>query len=132
MNYLLDTNVCIRFLTGRSIPVKNKIESLDSRSLFICSVVRGELFYGANKSNNPEKSLSVLKNFLSNFPDINYDSVACEQYGIIRAYLEKNGTPIGPYDIQIAAIALANKFTLVTHNIKEFSRISGISLEDWE
>jgi tRNA(fMet)-specific endonuclease VapC len=132
MKYLLDTNVCIQFITGRSVALKEKIENTDVSSLFICSVVRGELEYGARKSNNPEKTLSVLKNFLSSFPEIGYDSVAAEHYGIIRAELEKQGTPIGPYDMQIAAIALANNFTLVTHNTKEFKRINNLLIEDWE
>lgn len=132
MRYLLDTNVCIRFITGRCLPLKEKIENTDISSMLICSVVRGELEYGARKSNNPEKALSVLKKFLSNFPEIGYDSVAAEQYGIIRAELEKKGTPIGPYDMQIAAIVLANSFTLVTHNTREFERIDSLLLEDWE
>lgn len=132
MKYLLDTNVCIQFITGRSPAVKEKIESSDLSSLFICSVVRGELEYGARKSNNPEKTLSILKNFLSNFQRIDYDSAAAEQYGIIRIELEKQGIPIGPYDMQIASIALANSFTLVSHNTREFNRIKGLLLEDWE
>lgn len=132
MKHLLDTNVCIQFITGRSLAIKEKIERSDLSSLFICSVVKGELEYGARKSNNPERTLSVLKNFLLNFQEIDYDSAAAEQYGIIRAELEKQGLPIGPYDMQIASIALANNFTLVSHNIREFSRIKGLLLEDWE
>jgi tRNA(fMet)-specific endonuclease VapC len=132
MKYLLDTNVCIQFITGRSISVKENIEKNDLSSLFICSVVRGELEYGARKSNNPEKTFDVLMNFLSSFPEISYDSNAAMQYGIIRAELEKKGTPIGAYDMQIAAIALTNNMTLVSHNIKEFKRVQGLLLEDWE
>jgi len=132
MKYLLDTNACIQFITGRSVALKEIIENTDVSFLFICSVVRGELEYGARKSNDPEKTLSVLQNFLSIFPEIGYDSAAAKQYGIIRANLEKKGTPIGPYDMQIAAIALANNFTLVTHNTKEFKRINNLLIEDWE
>jgi len=132
MKYLLDTNVCIRFLTGRSISVKDKIDNADITTLYICSVVRGELEYGARKSNYPEKTLRILKDFLSNFQEIHYDSSAAEQYGIIRAELEKKGLPMGPYDMQIAAIALTNKMVLVSHNKREFSRIDNLILEDWE
>ncbi len=132
MNYLLDTNVCIRFLTGRSTSIKNKIKNIDLSSLFICSAVRGELEYGARKSNNPEKSITVLKDFLSNFQEVNFDTIAAEHYGIIRAALEKQGLPIGPYDLQIASIALAHNFALVSHNTGEFSRIPHLQLEDWE
>jgi tRNA(fMet)-specific endonuclease VapC len=132
MNYLLDTNVCIQFLTGRSEEVRKKIKSKDFSTLYICSVVKGELEYGARKSNNQEKSLTVLHNFLINFPEIGYDSLSAEKYGIIRSDLEKRGLPIGPYDMQIAAIALAHNFTLVSHNVREFQRIEGLLLEDWE
>lgn len=132
MKYLLDTNVCIQFITGRSFAIKDKIEHSDLSSIYICSVVRGELEYGARKSKYPEKTLSVLINFLSNFSEIDYDSAAAKQYGIIRAELEKLGQPIGPYDMQIASIALANDFTLVSHNTGEFERVNGLLLEDWE
>lgn len=132
MKYLLDTNVCIRFLNGKSVSIKNKIESIDITSLFICSIVRGELEYGARKSNNPKNTLAVLKDFLSNFPKIDFDTVAAQEYGIIRAYLEKRGNVIGPYDMQIAAIARANNMTLVSHNTREFSRIDELLLQDWE
>ena len=132
MNYLLDTNVCIQYITGRSIPLKEKIAGSDISTLFICSIVRGELEYGARKSRNPEKNLSILKSFLKSFPETVYDSTAAEYYGIIRAQLEKLGQPIGPYDMQIASIALANNFTLITHNTKEFSRVKNLIIEDWE
>jgi tRNA(fMet)-specific endonuclease VapC len=132
MKYLLDTNVCIRYLTGRSVSVKNNIESIDKSSLLLCAVVKGELAYGARKSNNPEKSLEILKGFFSSFADLPYDAVAAEQFGIIRVSLEKQGMPIGPYDMLIAAIAIANSVSLVTHNTREFSRIAGLSIVDWE
>ena len=94
MKYLLDTNACIQFITGRSVALKEIIENTDVSFLFICSVVRGELEYGARKSNDPEKTLSVLQNFLSIFPEISYDSAAAKQYGIIRADLEKREHPL--------------------------------------
>jgi len=132
MNYLLDTNVCIRFLTGRSQSIKDKIEKTDISALFICSVVRGELEYGARKSNNPERTFSVLREFLSNFPEVDFNTRAAEYFGLVRSELEKKGQTIGPYDMQIAAIALANDFILVTHNMKEFERIRNLKIEDWE
>ena len=132
MNYLLDTNVCIQFLTGRSDAVRQEIKSRDFSTLFICSIVKGELEYGARKSTNPQKSRTVLHNFLINLPEIGYDSLAAEEYGIIRSNLEKRGLPIGPYDMQIAAIAIAHNFTLVSHNTREFQRVEGLLLEDWE
>jgi len=67
-----------------------------------------------------------------NFSDRYFDNTVSEICGRIRAGLDKNGTPIGPYDLQIGAIALADNLTLVTHNVKEFSRIPGLVIEDWE
>ena len=66
------------------------------------------------------------------FVSLPFDDAAASVYAIIRAHLESAGTPIGPYDLQIAAIALANGLTLVTHNTREFSRVPGLLLEDWE
>jgi tRNA(fMet)-specific endonuclease VapC len=98
----------------------------------ICSIVKGELFYGSMRSNNPVKSLQIQQEFLQQFISIPFDDAAAMVYGTIRANLAKAGTPIGPNDLQIAAIALANELTLVTHNTREFSRIQGLKLEDWE
>jgi tRNA(fMet)-specific endonuclease VapC len=63
---------------------------------------------------------------------LDFDIVAARIQGEIRADLERKGTPIGPYDVQVAAIALANNLTLVTHNTAEFSRIPDLTLDDWE
>lgn len=101
MEFLLDTNVCIQFITGRSLVLKEKIEKSDLSKLYICSVVKGELEYGARKSKYPEKNLSILHTFISNFQEVSYDSQAAGYYGIIRANLESKGLPIGPYDMQI-------------------------------
>lgn len=124
--------MCIRYLTGRSESIKTKIETTKTSSLFICSVVKGELEYGARKSNKPDASITVLRDFLANFPEVSYDSLAAEYYGIIRADLERQGLPIGPHDMQIAAIARAYNLTLVSHNTREFKRVNGLLLEDWE
>jgi tRNA(fMet)-specific endonuclease VapC len=84
------------------------------------------------RSNNPVKSLQIQQEFLQQFVSMPFDDAAAMVYGTIRANLAKAGTPIGPNDLQIAAIALANELTLVTHNTREFSRIQGLKLEDWE
>ncbi len=130
MKFLLDTNVCIQFITGRSLSVKNKIENCPPGSLIICSIVRSELEYGARKSREPSKTLFTLRKFLANFQQVDFDKNAAERYGVIRANLETQGLVIGPYDMQIAAIAIANNLTLITHNMKEFNRIEGLQLQD--
>ncbi|WP_287277311.1 MULTISPECIES: type II toxin-antitoxin system VapC family toxin [unclassified Okeania] len=100
--------------------------------MFVYSVVKAELFYGANKSNNPAKILLRQKEFLSEFISLDFDDKSAEVYEIIRAYSEKKGTPVGSNDLQIAAIAMANNLTLVTHNTREFERIDWLIYEDWE
>lgn len=132
MTFLLDTNVCIRYLTGRSEKVKQRLQEIQPDQIAVCSVVKAELFYGARRSNNPEKSLQVQIQFLNQFASFPFDDDAAEVYGSIRASLATKGTPIGPNDLMIAAIALSNGLTLITHNVSEFGRIAKLKFEDWE
>jgi tRNA(fMet)-specific endonuclease VapC len=132
MKYLLDTNVCIKYLNGQSESIVNKFYSLNPYEIVICSVVKGELFAGVYKSKSFDKSYKKLISFLEPFPTIEFDDNAAEKYGEVRAELEKIGKPIGPYDLQIASIAITNELILVTHNVKEFSRIKELKIEDWE
>jgi tRNA(fMet)-specific endonuclease VapC len=132
MTYLLDTNTCIRYLNGKSESIRQSLESKRPDDIALCSVVKAELFYGAMKSANPEKNLAKQQQFASPFVSLPFDDKAAETYSQIRAKLEKLGTPIGPNDLLIAAIALANDVTLVTHNTREFGRVEGLKLEDWE
>lgn len=132
MRYLLDTNTCIIYLT-RSVPgVRRRLESLSPEEIAVCSIVKAELFYGAMRSNNPNRTLTQQRNFLNLFISLPFDDIAAMTCGRIRAQLASLGIPIGPYDLQIAAIALANNLILVTHNTREFSRIEGLQFEDWE
>ena len=130
--YLLDTNVCIVYLKNRNSQVNNYFQRLESDKIAVCSVVKAELFYGSRRSNNPQKSLNIQLLFLQQFVSMPFDDACAEVYGKIRADLAKAGTPISSNDIQIASIALVNDLILVTHNVREFSRIEGLKIEDWE
>ena len=132
MIYLLDTNACIVYLNRRNSGVMRRLQSLSPKDIAVCSVVKAELFYGANRSNNPQRTLALQQRFLNNFVSLPFDDKPAIAYSQIRADLAAMGTPIGPYDLQIAAIALANNLILVTHNTREFSRITGLKIEDWE
>ena len=132
MIYLLDTNVCIRYLNGRSLSIRERLQTTDVKDIVVCSIVKAELFYGANRSNNPQRTLTLQKQFLNLFVSLPFDDEAASIYGNIRAQLGARGTPIGSNDLQIAAIALAHDLTLVTHNTREFSRLEELRLEDWE
>ena len=87
--------------------------------------------YGASKSTYREKNRHALKDFLSPFEIIPFNTNDAEIYGIIRAELERRGEPIGPYDIQLAAQALGRNYTFVTNNTKEFERIKNLKLKNW-
>jgi tRNA(fMet)-specific endonuclease VapC len=130
--YLLDTNVCVIYLNGKSSLLQQQFNSTPVAEILVCAVVKGELFYGSRRSNNPTKSLQIQQQFLAQFASLPFDDAAAVVYGEIRAALAQAGTPIGPNDLQIAAIALANDLTLVTHNTREFSRVQGLKLADWE
>jgi tRNA(fMet)-specific endonuclease VapC len=132
MSWLLDSNACIRYLNGRSTELRARIDAADPAQLVVCSVVKGELFYGAARSNDPVKTLDRQRVFFSRFASLPYDDAAAEVYGRVRAQLFSAGTPIGPNDLMIAAIALANGVTLVTDNIQEFSRVAGLTVENWQ
>lgn len=132
MIYLLDTNVCIRYLNGRSPGILRRLQTLQPVDVVVCSVVKAELVYGAQRSHDPQRSLAVQRQFLLPYRSLPFDDAAADIAGTLRARLAALGTPIGPHDLQIAAIALAHSCTLVTHNTREFSRIPEILVEDWE
>ncbi len=132
MKFLLDTNTCIRYLNRRSASIVQRMEAESPDDIVVCSVTRAELLFGAAKSNNPEKTRSAQRAFLEPLATLPFDDAAAEHYGRIRAQLETAGTPIGPNDLLIAAIALAHDLIVVTHNVREFGRVSGLKIEDWE
>lgn len=132
MIYLLDTNACIGHLTGRAPRVSEQLKQLSPSNVVLCSVVKAELWYGAQKSARSKENLATLERFFAPFASLPLDDHAAEICGQIRAELERQGTPIGPNDLLIASIAVAHGLTLVTRNIKEFSRISGLQIESWE
>lgn len=132
MLYLPDTNVWIRHLNPAPSILKAKLSAHPSRQIALCDVVKAELYYGAYKSARRETNLALLETLFSEFSSLPFDGEAARIFGDIRADLARKGKIIGPYDLQIAAIALANDCVLVTHNTGEFSRIAGLKLEDWE
>lgn len=96
----------------------------------ICDIVKAELYFGAYKSQRVAQNLALLATLFAQFHSLPFDSRAAQIFGEIRADLARKGTPIGPYDLQIAVITLAHNVTLVTHNSAEFGRIATLRLED--
>lgn len=132
MTYLLDSNVCIRLINNSSPAVTTRLASQQPEDILISTITQLELYYGAYRSAQQERNLEILQRFFSQFSIIPLDPEAARIAGRIRAELAASGTPIGPYDVQIAAIAMANNLIVVTHNTKEFSRVNGLQIEDWE
>lgn len=132
MTYLLDTNTCIRYLNGLSPSVRVKLQALAPSGVTVCAIVKAELFTGSEKSQRPGENLEKQRSFLQPYVSLPFDDKAAEVYGRIRAVLERKGITLGANDLMIAAIALANDLTLVTHNTDEFNRVEGLKLEDWE
>jgi tRNA(fMet)-specific endonuclease VapC len=132
MPFLLDTNVCTGILTGRSPKAIEKLRQLAPTEVRMCSVVRAELQFGARNSSRVEANLRLLETFLSPFTGVAFDDGAANYYGRIRADLHRAGKLIGPNDLLIAAMALANDLVLVTRNVKELGRVPGLRWEDWE
>ena len=132
MTYLLDTNACIRLLNGTSAALVARLAESDPAQIALCSIVKAELLYGARRSSRRADNLRLLESFFEPLASLPFDDACAERYGIIRSELESASTPIGPNDLMIAATALAHGATLVTNNVKEFSRVAGLRLEDWE
>jgi tRNA(fMet)-specific endonuclease VapC len=130
MRYLLDTNIAIELMKNHA-SVLAKVRDVGQENLLLCAPVEAELWYGVAKSMQQERNRSQLLTLLRELPSLPFSGQATQQFGDIRAHLARQGTPIGPYDMQIAAIALAHELTLVTHNTREFARVPGLQLEDW-
>ena len=131
MIYLPDTNAWIAYLNPDASPVKSKLAAHATDTIGLCTVVKAELLFGAYRSARREKNLRTLSFLFQSFQSVPFDDLAAEQYGRIRAELAAQGTPIGPNDLLIAAIAVAYNLVVVTHNTREFGRVPGLVIEDW-
>ena len=134
MNYLLDTNAVIALLKSQPAGVRGRLRRAVSRgaSIGVSSVVLYELWYGVARSERRRDNAERLRVFLSgNIDVVPFDEQDAVTAGDLRATLENAGTPIGPYDLLIAAQALRSGATLVTANISEFARVRGLAWQDW-
>jgi tRNA(fMet)-specific endonuclease VapC len=130
--YLLDANACIRILNGSSDRLAARLRETPRSLVRIPSIVKAELIYGARHGSQAAANLRLLARFFATLTSVPFDDACAEQYGVIRNEIERAGTPIGPNDLLIAATARAHDFILVTHNTREFSRVAGLQVEDWE
>jgi tRNA(fMet)-specific endonuclease VapC len=131
ISYLLDTNICVFLICNKSQTVLQRFRQHPVGDIGISAVTLAELRYGADKSQDPAANHAALDVFLVPLSVLDFDAEAASHYGKIRADLEGRGLPIGPLDTMIAAHARSLSVTLVTNNVSEFSRVPGLTIEDW-
>lgn len=129
--YLLDTNICIYAIKGSYPDLTHKLLTIPPSEICISSITVGELEYGAAKSRWGDRTRQILRSFLANFDILPFTEQDAILFGRLRAALAMAGTPIGAYDIMIAAQGVCRDMILVTHNTKEFIRVPELKLEDW-
>ncbi len=127
---LLDTNTCIYIINQRPAHVLARFRQHKAGDIGLSAVVAAELAYGVSKSGS-QRNLQALQMFLAPLEVLPFDEGVVWQYGILRAQLERQGTPIGPMDTMIAAHAVALDAILVTNNMREFERVPGLRLQNW-
>ena len=131
MRYMLDTNICIYLIKQQPKKVIEKIQDISLGEILISTVTIAEMMYGVEKSQQAEKNLAALELFLAPLEIVEFDFKAAQHYGGIRKYLEEKGTIIGAYDLMIAAHARSLGASLVTNNMREFTRVPELMVENW-
>ncbi|MGB7307847.1 MAG: type II toxin-antitoxin system VapC family toxin [Candidatus Acidiferrales bacterium] len=134
MSYLLDTNACIALINQRPRSVGARLDRAvaNGGQIFVSVVAAFELWYGVEKSARKESNTRRVEAFFSGLLTLlPFDEGDAQSAGRIRSALEAVGTPISAYDLLIAGQALHHRLTLVTANVREFSRIKGLAWEDW-
>lgn len=129
--YLLDTNICIYIAKGQPLAVRHRFESHTLQELAMSTITVGELRFGAEKSQSRDRALATIAQLVQMIQPCALPMAAAEHYGHVRASLQQQGMPIGNNDLWLAAHALAEGWTLVTNNTREFSRVDGLRVENW-
>ena len=134
MSFLLDSNSWISLLRRRNAGVLAQLKQHPPEEILLCSVVLAELWFGAERSDPGRRAANhaLVDELGAKYRSLPFDDRAAREYAAIRAELEAEGHPIGPNDTMIAAIARSRGEVIVTHNTAEFSRVAGLSVEDWQ
>ncbi len=130
LKYMLDTDISIYTIKNRPEKVRKAFKRHNGQ-MCISTVTFGELVYGAECSSQPEKNMEVVEGFAARLEVLPFEAIDAAHFGQLRAELAKAGKPIGPYDMMIAGHARARGLILVTNNLKEFKRVSGLRVENW-
>lgn len=132
MKWMLDTNICIDIIKERPRSVLDRFRGHTVGDIGISVVTLAELEYGVSASGRPAENREALDQFVSPLDVAPFDRDAAAAYGRLRAALEKKGQTIGSMDLLIAAHAVSLDVRLVTHNSREFGRVAGLKIEDWQ
>ena len=132
MKYLLDSNICIRYLRGKDTLLGGYLRAGLGPEIALSAPVMAELLIGARKSQHTAKHLPVTETFISKFRILPFDVAAAKFYVENYVALSNQGLTVHLPDLQISSIALANSLIVVTHNIKHFLDIPGLVIEDWQ
>ena len=131
MRYLLDTNTCIAAMQNHP-KVVLRMAAASPIDCAISTIVIFELYTGVEKSAHPIKERTKVETLVQNYPDLPFDTAAAMEAAWVRAILDRQGRPIGPYDTLLAGQAIARSLIVVTANVREFSRVPGLLIEDWQ
>ena len=131
MKFMLDTNICIYIIKQKPPGVIERFYQTEISKIGVSSIKLSELLYGVSKSSKPGQNKIALTQFIAPLDILSYDDEAAQYYGQLRAYLEKQGRPIGSLDMLIAAHALSTNCVLVTNNEKEFIRVPNLKIDNW-
>jgi tRNA(fMet)-specific endonuclease VapC len=130
VSYLFDTSAVIHLMRLHD-PLTTRAREAGPSSIAVSSITLAELWYGAARSQRPQRTRAEQDIVLAPFRVLDFDATAADRYAAARARLAEQGRPIGDRDLMIAAIALANRMTVVTSNVAEFMRVPGLRVEDW-
>ena len=131
MTWLLDTSVCVALINRTDERAASILLEHSPGSVRLCSVVKAELYFGAQNSSKLAENMQRVETFCSAFDSLPFDDESARCYGIVRAQLRREGRPIGGNDLMIASVAIAHSHVLVMRNVGEFSRVSGLEVETW-
>ena len=131
IKYMLDTNIIAYAINKSSPEVISNLLKHNPEEICISAITMAELEYGIMHSSQPERNRAALMMFLAEISVVSFDSNAAYDYGVIRQDLQNKGQLIGANDMLIAAQARSLGVTLVTHNVREFSRVENLKYEDW-
>ncbi|NIR69195.1 type II toxin-antitoxin system VapC family toxin [candidate division KSB1 bacterium] len=131
MKFMLDTNICIYVIKKKPRQVLDHFQKTKPGDVGISTITLSELMYGVEKSQRKRQNRLALLQFLATLEIVPYDALAAEHYGVIRSELERAGQPIGALDMLIAAHARSLNLTVVTNNVKEFSRVPALKIANW-